>query len=220
MKPETVRHTFKHACLGVLSGVVLLVAGCATWKTSTIVLCNGTAGETALLRIPFNVDIRSLDDRPVCKTFGQDEAVIKIEPGSHKAEVRYSVLQPASGNDFEKIQSDYFVISFDCLGGGTYRIECQDPNTLEGARRFARAPVFAVLPRVSAVKPVPTPPAAAPTAAVAPAIPAPKPRITPNTDRSSELMRVWEKATPEERKVFLESMSAPRSETTDPVPAP
>lgn len=219
MKTEHLRHIVKPVCSLLFGGVILLAAGCAMWRIPTLTLCNGPASETALLKIPFNVDIRSLDGIPVSKPFGQDEAYIRIAAGSHKAEVRYSILQPVQGNDVEKIQSDYYILSFDCLAGGTYRLECHDPQTVEGVRRFAMAPVFTVLPRVTAIKQAPVPPVVAPAPA-APAAPAPKPRITPNTDRSSALMRVWEKATPSERKAFLESMSPPRCETTDPVPAP
>ena len=46
------------------------------------------------------------------------------------------------------------------------------------------------------------------------------PRITPNTDISAELKRLWEKASPVERKAFLESMTPPPCELTAPVPAP
>ncbi|MEI8122725.1 MAG: hypothetical protein WCI20_11775, partial [bacterium] len=44
--------------------------------------------------------------------------------------------------------------------------------------------------------------------------------IAPNTDISKELKRLWEKATPSERRAFLESMTPPPCEFTKPVPAP
>jgi hypothetical protein len=218
MKDNPLSRIMKPVCLALLSIVALFPAGCATWKTPTLILYNGDASEAALLKVPFNVDIRYLDGVPVAKAFGQDEALIRIEPGSHTVEARYAILYPLPGSDFEKIQSDYYAFSFDCLPGGTYRIECNDPRTLEGARRFARTPVFSVLPRVTVLRKTPIPPAPAPV--LESDRPVEKPRITPNTDKSSELKRVWENASPAERRAFLESMNPPHCETTEPVPAP
>jgi len=182
----------------------MFATGCATWKTQSVVIYGGPTSEAALLRVPANVDIRSIDNEYVSKDFGHDELLIQIGPGSHKAEVRYSTLYPTTGNDYEKIQSDYFIISFDCLTGGTYRVECADPQTLDETRRFARNPSFLVLPHVIAVKSAPAPTTLTfPPASVIPAQPPSK------TDSSSNLKREWEKASPADRKAFLDSINPP-----------
>jgi len=187
--------------------------GCAMWMAPITVMYGGPANETAILRVPFNVEIRSLDGEQVSKGIGQDDLRIQIGPGSHRAEVRYSVLYPTTGGDFEKIQSDYCLISFDCLTGGTYRIECDDPRTLDATRRYARHPSFRVLPHVTA----PVQPAVS-VEKPAPSIPAPATPSGRAQDGASatELKRVWEKATPAERQAFLDSMKAPHSATPPP----
>ena len=187
--------------------------GCAMWTAPITVMYGGAANETAILRVPFNVEIRSLDGEQVSKGIAQDDLRIQIGPGTHRAEVRYSVLYPTTGGDFDKIQSDYYLISFDCLAGGTYRIECDDPRTIDATRRYARHPSFRVLPHVT----IPVPPAVS-AEKPAPSIPVPATPSGRAQDGASatELKRVWEKATPAERRAFLDSMNAPRSATPPP----
>ena len=204
-----------------IAAMMVLVSGCASLK-APMVIYGGAPEDVALLRIPFNVDIRGLDGNQVAKGLGRDEVTLQIGPGSHKAEVRFSVLYPLTGSNFEKVESDYFIISFDCVAGGSYRVECDDPHTLEDTRRYARKPVFRVIPvSLPAVKPADK--AAPVVTAVKPAASAPAPAPAVKADKaasSSELKRVWDTASPAERKAFLDSMTSPKSTMTEPVPVP
>jgi Uncharacterized protein conserved in bacteria (DUF2057) len=189
---------------------LLLGSGCVSRQAPLVVLYGGAAEDVAQLRIPFSVDIRDLDGNQVAKGLGRDEVILQIGPGNHKAEVRYSVLYPLTGNDYEKVESDYYRISFDCAAGGSYRIECDDHKTLEATRRFARKPVFRVIP-VSL-------PSAKPANKT---VPAPAPAVKDGNDTSSvELKRMWDNATPAERKAFLDSITSPKSTMTKPMLVP
>lgn len=190
--------------------VMLLGSGCASLQVPLVVMYGGATEDVAQLRIPFNVDIRDLDGNQVAKGLGRDEMIFQIGPGNHKAEVRYSVLYPLTGNDYEKVESDYYRISFDCAAGGSYRIECDDHKTLEATRRFARKPVFRVIP-------VSLPSSKPADKTVATQAPAAK---DGNDTSSFELKRMWDNATPAERKTFLDSISSPKSTMTQPMPVP
>jgi hypothetical protein len=80
-----------------------------------------------------------------------------------------------------------------------------------------RPPAPPVPPSKPEITPVVQPAPAPVPKPVAPPVPV---RITPNTDISSELKRLWDLASPADRKAFLESMTPPHCEVTDPVPAP
>ena len=92
---------------GMAMAVALLMgSGCASLQVPLVVLYGGASEDVALLRIPFNVDIRDLDGNQVGKGLGRDEMIFQIGPGAHKAEVRYSVLYPLAGSNFEKVESN------------------------------------------------------------------------------------------------------------------
>lgn len=204
--------------LHLLAGVIAtgLMTGCASWTTGSNVLYGGPADEASILRIPCNVDVRSIDGTPVSKGIGQDELLIQISPGQHRAEVRYSSLFP-DGNEIEKVTSDYYAITFCSATGEAYRVTCDDPRTLPEARRLARKPAFAVAP-IEVAHPVTIqPPPASP--AVSTSVLATSPDRQAN-ETTAALRRLWDQATPAERQAFLDSMNAPRHETTKPVPAP
>lgn len=200
--------TLRHVVRLGLGALALGLTGCVSGPAS-VVLYGGAPEEVAILRIPFNIDIRSLDGAEVSKALGRDEVALQIAPGSHQVEVRYSSLYPTRGSDFEKIESAYYVVRFDCARGWVYRIDCDEPRSLDAARRYARSPVFRIL-TVTAGGGGESVSGARQNAAHGEV---PTTASGAASDTVSELRQVWDKASPAQRKAFLNAIEAvPRTE--------
>lgn len=205
-------HSLARVLLAVLAAGSLLT-GCRS--VTTLQLYNGpevSADQLATLVVPWCISLRTIDGSPAPSTLANEMRLV-LGPGSHTMEARYVVIFPTSGNDSEKIVSDYVRLRFKAEPGKTYTICSKDPKTLEATRRYAAHVSLWIAETGGGAKgaAMTTPAPAAQT----PITTSAKPETATTTpkadvrDTRSELQKLWDNASEQDRKAFRDKVLQP-----------
>ena len=185
---------------------LFLMTGCHT--TTKLQLYTGPdvpADQLTTLVVPWCISLRTVDGAPAPSTMA-DEMRLVLGPGPHTLEARYVVIYPTRDSESEKIVSDYVLLRFNGEAGKTYTICSKDPKTLEETRRYASHVTLWI--EGSGKATVITPPAQPVATVTAPNTSSDK-TTTPDPNVQSQLQKVWEKASEQDRKAFLEKNRQP-----------
>jgi len=182
---------------------LLLMTGCRT--TTQLQLYTGPdvpADQLTTLVAPWCISLRTIDGAPAPSTLA-DEMRLILGPGPHTVEARYVVIYPTRASESEKIVSDYVLLRFNGEAGKTYTICSKDPKTLEETRRYANHVALWIEEsgKATAEKP-PAQPVATPNTSS-------EKTTTPAPNVQSQLQKMWEKASEQDRKAFLEKNRQP-----------
>ena len=189
---------------------VFIMTGCRS--VTTLQLYNGPdvpPGQLTTLVVPWCISLRTIDGAEAPTTLANELRLI-LGSGPHSMEARYVVLYPTQGNDTEKITSDYIRLKFTGEPGKTYTICSKDPKTLDEARKYAAHVSLWIeenaggAAKGTALKPsVPQTPATTDTKGQAQSSVAAGPKVQ-NPDVKAQLQQLWEKASEQDRKAFLD----------------
>lgn len=180
---------------------------------SLALLCSLLPGKLfpSQLIIPEAFDVIKVNGKKNKTFLFSNNRKIKLEKGSYQIELRYQDFYDKSFDDFEKITSEPFIISFDYDGQEDLTTNFIKPKTISEAKTFAENPNLKILkksgaPFVSKVQKGPT----TPTKAKSRSPNNPQKPSTQTAEKNSsaltQLQYWWKKANLEQRQQFMKEI--------------
>lgn len=126
-----------------ISFFAIMLAGCAAPGPAK--LYEGafrTAAETAMIRLPEQVQVMALDGQEQTGSLLQRDQLLAVLPGEHVFSLRYVELFQINSEEHEVVRSRQSALRFTAVAGHEYRIEMDKQGSLEVARKFAKDPKF------------------------------------------------------------------------------
>lgn len=126
-----------------ISFFAIMLAGCAAPGPAK--LYEGelrSAAETAMIRLPEQVQVMALDGQEQTGSLLQRDQLLAVLPGEHVFSLRYVELFQINSEEHEVVRSRQSALRFTAVAGHEYRIEMDKQGSLEVARKFAKDPKF------------------------------------------------------------------------------
>lgn len=126
-----------------ISFFAIMLAGCAAPGPAK--LYEGAfrpAAETAMIRLPEQVQVMALDGQEQTGSLLQRDQLLAVLPGEHVFSLRYVELFQINSEEHEVVRSRQSALRFTAVAGHEYRIEMDKQGSLEVARKFAKDPKF------------------------------------------------------------------------------
>ncbi|HCT41833.1 MAG TPA: hypothetical protein DF427_11925 [Moraxellaceae bacterium] len=126
-----------------ISFFAIMLAGCAAPGPAK--LYEGAlrpAAETAMIRLPEQVQVMALDGQEQTGSLLQRGQLLAVLPGEHVFSLRYVELFQINSEEHEVVRSRQSALRFTAVAGHEYRIEMDKQGSLEVARKFAKDPKF------------------------------------------------------------------------------
>ncbi len=107
--------------------------------------CHFAAANSNLL-ITEEFKVISINGAPFTDSRLKKITSLKLSPGINKIAIEYEmVFRSNSGNNFETVKSDIFVISFHLQSVGQYRLQYLKQTNLKAAKIFIRNPIVNII---------------------------------------------------------------------------
>ena len=186
-------------CLSMAWVAVSFLTGCQS--VTTLRMYNGPdlpGDQLATVVVPWCISLRTVDGSSAPSTLA-NEMRLMLKPGIHTLEARYVVFYPINPSTSEKITSDYIPLTFAAEAGKTYFLCSENPRSLDETRRYADHVSLWIEEHVPGhVKGIVMKP---------PVQPAPMPvNASAKMDLQAQLQEIWEKASEQDRKAFMEKV--------------
>jgi uncharacterized protein YccT (UPF0319 family) len=127
----------------VRKAIMLLLSFWLTISQTSLVTAEDV--QSATLAVPEVFDILYVDGNIYDPGLFSSKSQLKLKPGRHQLVIKYLEFLEINSEDFEKVQSDPFMISFTVEAGKNYHIPFKNFRTVSAADSFATKPTVYVM---------------------------------------------------------------------------
>lgn len=162
-------------------------------------------GEVALIRVPEQIEIMSVDGHEPPSSFLKSNVELSMLPGEHVFSLRYVELFQITSDDHDVVRSKPAALRFTAVAGASYKLEVPRQANHGAAKEFAKEPHFSLVNSrdggVTESAPIKSYAEASLIDTISKAFTESQTETAPVTNLDL-LKDVWTRTTPEERNAF------------------